>query len=51
MRNLKKHDTNELTYNRETDSDLQKELMVTSGKGWKGRIDWEFGTDHVHCFI
>ena len=34
-----KNDTNELIYKTETDSDLENELMVTRGKGWRGGIN------------
>ena len=40
-----KNDTNELIYKTETDSDLENELMVTRGKGWRGGIVREFGID------
>ena len=39
----KPNDTNELIYKPETD--LENELMVTSGEGWVGGIDWEFKID------
>ena len=26
-------------------TDLEDEFMVTSGEGWRGGIDWEFGID------
>ena len=45
MRNLKRNDTNELTYKTETDSDLEKELMVLRGDGPGGGIVREFGMD------
>ena len=31
--NLKRNDTNELTYKTERDSDLENEVIVTGGKG------------------
>ena len=39
----KQNDTNELIY--KTETDLEKGLMVTSGEGWVGGLDWEFKID------
>ena len=44
MWNLKKNNTNELLYKTKRLTDLENELMVTSGEV-EGGIDWEFGID------
>jgi len=44
MCNLKRNDTNEVTYKTETDKDFENELMVMGKRGRKGeRIVREFG--------
>ena len=37
-----KSDTNELTYETETNSDIEKRLVVAKREGQRGK-DWEFG--------
>ena len=32
-------------YNRNRPTDIEKKLMVTKGKKWRGRINWEIGID------
>ena len=48
---FKINDTNELIYKTETDSDLENELMVTSGEGWGGGIDGSLGLTYTHNYI
>ena len=45
IQDIKRSDTNELIYKTETDSDLEKELLVTSREGWRGGIVRAFGID------
>ena len=40
-----KNDANEFIYKTETDSILEKELMVTKAGRLRGGTDWEFGID------
>ena len=51
MWNLKRNDTNEITYKTEKDTDLENKPMVVGwgkdgGKGWLGSLD-----GHVHTVI
>ena len=44
MWNLKRNDTNELTYKTETDSQTWRtDFWLPKGKGVGGGKDWEFG--------
>ena len=46
MQNLKKNDTNELTYKKKQLHRLRKQTYgYQRGKVVRGRIDWEFGTN------
>ena len=47
MWNLKRNDTNEVTYKTERLTDLENELTVARRKGQLGTL----GRSHTHCYI
>ena len=47
MWNLKRNDTDELTYETKRLTDLENELMIGRGMGWLGNLGWTC----THCSV